>query len=164
MGSSAARGRGSSCGARHFTPGREGESPGSCLSASRLYWLRQQGQGREHGLGADAGGRARPARRDVDGSGCRRPGATRGKELYARYCTGCHGVDGRGEAKTFRPNVGNLAVKEFLDQVSDEYLFAAIKQGGIAVGKNAAMPAWNTQLDDGQIWDVVAFVRTLGRR
>jgi mono/diheme cytochrome c family protein len=90
--------------------------------------------------------------------------ATRGRELYARYCTGCHGVDGRGEAKTFRPNVGNLAVKEYLDQVSDEYLFAAIKQGGVAVGKNAAMPAWDKQLDDGQIWDVVAFVRTLGRR
>ena len=61
--------------------------------------------------------------------------ATRGKELYARYCTGCHGADGRGEAKTFRPNVGNLAVKEFLDQVSDEYLFTAIKLGGVAVGK-----------------------------
>ncbi len=81
-----------------------------------------------------------------------------------RYCTGCHGADGRGEAKTFRPNVGNLAVQGYLDQLSDEYLFAAIKQGGVAVGKNAAMPAWDKQLDDGQIWDVVAFVRTLGRR
>jgi mono/diheme cytochrome c family protein len=90
--------------------------------------------------------------------------ATRGKELYARYCTGCHGADGRGEAKTFRPNVGNLAVKAYLEQVSDEYLFAAIKLGGVAVGKNAAMPAWDKQLDDGQIWDVVAFVRTLGNR
>lgn len=90
--------------------------------------------------------------------------ATRGRELYARYCTGCHGADGRGEAKTFRPNVGNLAVQGYLEQLSDEYLFAAIKQGGVAVGKNAAMPAWDKQLDDGQIWDVVAFVRTLGRR
>jgi mono/diheme cytochrome c family protein len=90
--------------------------------------------------------------------------AVRGKELYARYCTGCHGVDGRGEAKTFRPNVGNLAVQSYLDQVSDEYLFTAIKRGGAAVGKNATMPAWGNQLDDPQIWDVVAFVRTLGRR
>ena len=90
--------------------------------------------------------------------------AARGKELYGRYCTGCHGADGRGEAKTFRPNVGNLTVQGYLDQLSDEYLFAAIKQGGVAVGKNAAMPAWDKQLDDGQIWDVVAFVRTLGRR
>src|SRR4029450_5456682 len=79
--------------------------------------------------------------------------AGRGRELYARYCTGCHGVDGRGEAKKLRPNVCNLAGKEDLEQGADEYLFAAIKQGGVAVGKNAAMPAWDKQLDDGQIWD-----------
>ena len=48
--------------------------------------------------------------------------------------------------------------------MSDEYLFTAIKLGGVAVSKNAAMPAWSTQLDDDQIRDVVAFMRTLGRR
>jgi mono/diheme cytochrome c family protein len=89
---------------------------------------------------------------------------TRGKELFVRYCSGCHGEDGRGEAKTFRPNVGNLAVKELMDQVSDEYLFTVIQKGGAAVGKNAAMPAWSAQLGDDAIWDVVAFVRTLARR
>jgi len=87
-----------------------------------------------------------------------------GKELYVRYCSGCHGEDGRGEAKTFRPNVANLAVKELMDQVSDEYLFSAIKNGGAAVGKNAAMPAWKSQLADHEIWDLVGFVRTLARR
>jgi mono/diheme cytochrome c family protein len=87
-----------------------------------------------------------------------------GKELYVRYCSGCHGEDGRGEAKTFRPNVANLSVKELMDQVSDEYLFSAIKNGGAAVGKNAAMPAWKSQLADQEIWDIVTFVRTLARR
>jgi mono/diheme cytochrome c family protein len=87
-----------------------------------------------------------------------------GKDLFLRYCSGCHGVDGRGEAKTFQPNVGNLAVKELMDQLSDEYLFTAIKKGGAAVGKNAAMPAWQQQLDDSQIWDIVGFVRTFGSR
>jgi mono/diheme cytochrome c family protein len=90
--------------------------------------------------------------------------ASHGQELFLRYCSGCHGADGRGEAKTFQPNVGNLAVKELLDQLSDEYLFTAIKKGGAAVGKNAAMPAWQQQLDDSQIWDIVAFVRTFGSR
>src|SRR2546425_159780 len=28
----------------------------------------------------------------------------KGKELFLRYCSGCHGEDGRGEAKTFQPN------------------------------------------------------------
>jgi len=87
----------------------------------------------------------------------------RGKELYLRYCSGCHGEDGRGESKTFRPSVGNLAVKDLMAQVPDEYLHTVIKKGGAAVGKNAAMPAWDTQLDDRAIWDIVSFVRTLAR-
>jgi mono/diheme cytochrome c family protein len=87
-----------------------------------------------------------------------------GKELFLRYCSGCHGVDGRGEAKTFQPNVGNLSVKELMDQLTDDYLFTVIKKGGAAVGKNAAMPAWQRQLDDAQISDIIAFVRTLGAR
>jgi mono/diheme cytochrome c family protein len=89
---------------------------------------------------------------------------TRGKELFLQYCSGCHGEDGRGEAKTFRPNVGNLSVKELMDQLSDEYLFAVIQKGGAAVGKNAAMPPWSTRLGDDDIRDVVAFVRTLAHR
>ena len=87
-----------------------------------------------------------------------------GKELFIRYCSGCHGGDGRGEAKTFQPNVGNLSVRELMDQLTDEYLFTVIKKGGAAVGKNAAMPAWQSQLDDNQIWDIVGFVRTLASR
>src|SRR5437762_8478230 len=89
---------------------------------------------------------------------------SKGRDVFLRYCSGCHGEDGRGEAKTFRPNVANLAVKELMDQVSDEYLFSAIKNGGAAVGKNAAMPAWKSQLADHEIWDLVGFVRTLARR
>jgi mono/diheme cytochrome c family protein len=90
--------------------------------------------------------------------------ASKGREVYIRYCSGCHGDDGRGEAKTFRPNVGNLSVKQLMDELSDEYLFIVIQKGGAAVGKNAAMPAWSAQLGDDDIRDVVAFVRTLSRR
>ena len=89
---------------------------------------------------------------------------SKGRDIYLRYCSGCHGEDGRGEAKTFRPNVGNLSVKQLMDELSDEYLFVVIQKGGAAVGKNAAMPAWSAQLGDDEIRDVVAFVRTLSRR
>jgi mono/diheme cytochrome c family protein len=93
----------------------------------------------------------------------RSPDPARGRELFLRYCSGCHGEDGRGEAKTFRPSVGNLAVKTLMDQASDQYLFTAIKNGGASVGKNAAMPAWGKQLADQDIWDIVRFVRTLAK-
>ena len=89
---------------------------------------------------------------------------SKGRDIFLRYCSGCHGEDGRGEAKTFRPNVGNLAIKQLMDELSDEYLFTVIQKGGAAVGKNAAMPAWSAQLGDDDIRDVVAFVRTLARR
>jgi len=89
---------------------------------------------------------------------------THGKELFVRYCSGCHGEDGRGEAKTFRPSVANLSVKELMDKVTDDYIFTVIKEGGASVGKNAAMPAWKSQLGDQEIWDIVGFVRTLAQR
>jgi mono/diheme cytochrome c family protein len=93
-----------------------------------------------------------------------RPSDTgRGRELFLRYCSGCHGEDGRGEAKTFRPSVGNLAVKALMDQASDQYLFTVIKNGGASVGKNAAMPAWGNQLADQDIRDIIGFVRTLAK-
>jgi mono/diheme cytochrome c family protein len=95
----------------------------------------------------------------------RSPGdVSKGRDIFLRYCSGCHGEDGRGEAKTFRPNVGNLAIKQLMDELSDEYLFTVIQKGGAAVGKNAAMPAWSAQLGDDDIRDVVAFVRTLPQR
>src|SRR5436309_13214744 len=71
-----------------------------------------------------------------------------GKELFLRYCSGCHGEDGRGEAKTFRPNVANLSVKGLMDQMTDDYLSSPVKTGGAAGGKHAAMPACNSQLND----------------
>jgi mono/diheme cytochrome c family protein len=105
-------------------------------------------------IGSTSSGSLSAAERDV----------AHGKELFLRYCSGCHGSDGRGEAKTFQPNVGNLSVKELMDQLTDDYLFTVIKKGGAAVGKNAAMPAWQSQLDDTQISDIIGFVRTLGAR
>ena len=32
----------------------------------------------------------------------------RGETLYLRYCRGCHGEDGRGDALVFMPHVNNL--------------------------------------------------------
>src|SRR5438128_7207319 len=86
-----------------------------------------------------------------------------GKELYVRYCSGCHGEDGRGEAKTFRPNVANLAVKELMDQASADYLFSAIKNGAAPAAKNAAMPPWRSKRPANESWDLVGSLRTLAR-
>jgi hypothetical protein len=44
---------------------------------------------------------------------------------------------------------------------SDQQLFTVISQGGAAVGLSAAMSAFGTQLTVQELWDTVAYVRTL---
>jgi mono/diheme cytochrome c family protein len=48
-----------------------------------------------------------------------------------------------------------------MNSLKDEYLFKIIKEGGAAVGKAQFMPAWATQLKDPDIWNVIAFIRTI---
>jgi len=89
---------------------------------------------------------------------------TRGKVLFVQYCSGLSWRGRRGEAKTFRPNVGNLSVKELMDQLSDEYLFAAIQKGAPPSARTRPCRPGVRGLGDDEIWDIVAFVRTLSQR
>jgi len=86
--------------------------------------------------------------------------ARRGEPMYQRYCTGCHGTDGRGGGKNFMPHVGALTRKGYTDLLEDSYLEAIIAEGGEAFGKSAYMPAWKTTLSSQDIADVIAYVRT----
>ena len=48
-----------------------------------------------------------------------------------------------------------------MNALSNDHLFKVVKEGGPAVGKSPLMAPWGGTLSDAQIWDVVAFVRTL---
>ena len=85
----------------------------------------------------------------------------RGEPMYQRYCTGCHGVDGRGGAKNFMPHVGALTRKGYTERLEDSYLIAIVAEGGEAFGKSAYMPSFKTALSSQDIADVIAYVRTL---
>jgi mono/diheme cytochrome c family protein len=84
-----------------------------------------------------------------------------GARLYKRYCSGCHGADGRGGAHTFMPHIGTLTRKEYIELVPDGYLYLVIAEGGEAVGKNSYMPAWESTLSEQDIKDVIAHIRAL---
>lgn len=86
--------------------------------------------------------------------------AKRGEPLYQRYCSGCHGADGRGGGKNFMPHVGALTKKGHTDLLDDGYLGAIITEGGPPYGKSAYMPAFKGTLSPEDIADVIAFVRT----
>ncbi len=55
----------------------------------------------------------------------------------------------------------NLADREYMQTRSAEQLFRVIKHGGAAGGMSAAMPGFGDRLTDQEIWDTVAYVRTL---
>ena len=55
----------------------------------------------------------------------------------------------------------NLADQAYMGTRSDQQLFDVISKGGAATGLSAAMTAFGSQLSEQQIWDTVAYVRTL---
>jgi mono/diheme cytochrome c family protein len=87
-----------------------------------------------------------------------------GKKLYATYCASCHGETGKGDGMA----AGSLPVKPadhtsgaVMNQLNDKFLLDIISKGGGAVGKSTFMPSWGGALNDKQIREVVAYIRTL---
>ena len=76
----------------------------------------------------------------------------RGAQIYNVHCASCHGVNGI----SVMPTAPNFARSERMLQ-PDFQLLAAIKAG------RAAMPAYNGVLPDRDIYDVIAYMRTLRR-
>jgi mono/diheme cytochrome c family protein len=89
-----------------------------------------------------------------------------GAPLYATYCASCHGPKGDGDgpvAATLDPKPAAHSDASYMDTLSDEHLVLVISKGGPAVGKSPLMAGWAGTLNDGQIVDVVAYIRTLSK-
>lgn len=55
----------------------------------------------------------------------------------------------------------NLSDPAYMETRTAEQLFEVIKKGGGAQGLSSAMPGFGGQLSDDQVWDTVAYIRTL---
>ncbi len=89
-----------------------------------------------------------------------------GQSSYETYCATCHGKTGKGDgpsAASLTPKPANHTDKKLMSTLSNEEIFKTIKEGGASVGKSPLMPAWGASLNDGQIHDLVAFIRHLCR-
>ena len=89
--------------------------------------------------------------------------AEAGGKLYQTRCAPCHGPDGKAAtptAQALNPKPRDHTDGAYMNQLSHEHLVKVIKNGGPAVGKSPIMPP-NPDLNDQQIDDIIAFVRTL---
>ncbi len=87
-----------------------------------------------------------------------------GRKLYASYCSTCHGEKGRGDgmaAKSLPAKPADHTNGAVMNQLNDKFLVEVIAKGGGAVGKSSFMPAWSGALNEKQIRDLVAFIRSL---
>jgi mono/diheme cytochrome c family protein len=82
----------------------------------------------------------------------------RGKTVFVRYCTGCHGPEGGGDGYRFLrgPDPANLTSPSTRKK-SDAELLKTIHDG------KPNMPPWNVRLSDEESRDVLAYVRTLAK-
>lgn len=90
------------------------------------------------------------------------PDVTRGKAVYERDCSACHGMGGWGDG----PRADSLKIapanfhrfSSFLK--SDEELLRTIEHGIVF----SPMHSWRGQLTDGEMQDVVAYIRLLSQQ
>lgn len=82
----------------------------------------------------------------------------RGKVLFIKYCTGCHGPQGDGEGYRFLhgPDPADLTSLSTRKK-SDAELFKTLHAG------KPNMPPWKTRLSQKESRDVLAYVRTLAK-
>lgn len=87
------------------------------------------------------------------------------KQIYEKSCRNCHGSSGKGDGpagKILKPPPADLATA--IKGKSDADIAKVVKEGGKAVGKSAAMPAFGSKLSDDQIQGLVEYMKSFGAK
>ena len=92
--------------------------------------------------------------------------AKAGAELYKTNCARCHGDGGKGDGPTAEKLKDKVKFPDFtnkaaVSQLPDDYFVRIITDGGKAIGKSPIMPSFGEKLSEGQIKDIITFVRSL---
>ena len=86
-----------------------------------------------------------------------------GKFYYEKYCSVCHGADGKGDgfnAFNLDPKPRDFTNKEYLGALTDAQIAETVSGGGRAVNKSPLMPSWGRRLNKRDIEYLVSYVRT----
>jgi mono/diheme cytochrome c family protein len=90
--------------------------------------------------------------------------AQAGQSKFQTLCATCHGQTGRGDgpaAAALRPQPRDMSDDEWQESVDDDFLRTVIRNGGTAVGLSPMMTPFGHALNDEEIENVVAYIRTL---
>ena len=90
----------------------------------------------------------------------------KGKAAFQQYCASCHGAAGKGDGPmgaSMKPKLKDLSDKAYNGSLKEDYLVKLIKDGGQAAGKSPMMPKMGGVLKDGDVADVIAYIRSLGK-
>ncbi|HKN01211.1 MAG TPA: cytochrome c [Candidatus Binataceae bacterium] len=89
------------------------------------------------------------------------------KQSYDTFCVKCHGAGGQGDgpaAATLATKPRNFTDCAVMGKLTDDTLFNVIKNGGASLGLSKDMQAWSTGFADGEIHDLVAYVRAFCKK
>ncbi|HKH45259.1 MAG TPA: cytochrome c [Thermoanaerobaculia bacterium] len=90
----------------------------------------------------------------------------RGKATFDRSCALCHGRAGKGNgdmAPGLNPKPQDLTDRTVMAKRSDWEIYLVIRDGGQTLGLSPQMYSFKNLLQDQQIRDVAAYVRSLAR-
>ena len=87
-----------------------------------------------------------------------------GAQHYAKACAVCHGTTGEGDGKlaaataAYGAKPSNLVDDAWDHGSTDGEIFVVIRDG---IGPDFNMPGFKGRLEDGEIWNVVNYIRSL---
>ena len=85
----------------------------------------------------------------------------RGKKIYKRNCSWCHGVEAKGDGEASKnPELSIFPYNLTKTLLDDKQLFLYVKHGGLFWGTHKEdMPSWSRKYDDYTIKSVVKYIR-----
>ncbi len=88
-----------------------------------------------------------------------------GEAVYKARCLGCHGAKGAGDGpagQKLKDKPKDWTKGEGLKGLTDQQVVDVIKKGGPAIGRAKTMIAF-PKLSDAEVWNLVAYVKTLSK-
>ncbi|MEC9374821.1 MAG: cytochrome c [Pseudomonadota bacterium] len=95
-------------------------------------------------------------------SGNLRGNLDNGKILHREHCADCHGLTGAADVVVMHMDETphDQRDTEYMQKLTDAYLYIAVCRGGAGIGKSVVMSPWGDFFSDQEIKDLIAWMRT----